>query len=46
MDLVHSLIQYVKAYILFNPIIWGILIVILWIVAAAFIRSWRGKDEE
>jgi hypothetical protein len=41
----HSLVQYLKDYILYNPIIWGILAVVLWIMGAAFIKAWRGKDE-
>ena len=45
MDFFHSTIQYLKDYILFNPIIWGIAAVVLWIVGAAFIKAWRGKDE-
>jgi hypothetical protein len=40
------MIQYLKEYVLFNPIIWGITVVVLWIVGAAFIKAWRGKDED
>ena len=46
MELIHSAIQYLKENILFNPLIWGIAAVILWIVGAAFIKAWRGKDED
>jgi hypothetical protein len=45
MAIFHSLVQYLKDYILHNPIVWGILAVILWIMGAAFIKAWRGKDE-
>ena len=44
MAVFHSLVQYLKDYILLNPIAWGILAVVLWIVGAAFIKAWRGKD--
>ncbi|MGD0624272.1 MAG: hypothetical protein ABSB32_06075 [Thermodesulfobacteriota bacterium] len=40
------MIRYLKDYILFNPIVWGILAVVLWIVGSAFIRALRGKDKE
>ena len=40
----HSLVQYLKDYILLNPIVWGILAVVLWIMGTAFIKAWRGKD--
>jgi hypothetical protein len=40
------MIQYLKEYVLFNPIIWGIVAVVVWIVGAAFIKAWRGKDED
>ncbi len=46
MELFQSLRTYLKDYIFSNPIIWGIVAVILWIVGAAFIKAWRGKDEE
>ncbi len=45
MGLFHSMIQYLKEYVLFNPIAWGILAVVLWIVGSAFIRALRGKDK-
>jgi hypothetical protein len=44
MAVFHSLVQYVKDHILLNPIVWGILAVVLWIMGAAFIKAWRGKD--
>jgi hypothetical protein len=46
MEILHSLILYLKDYIFFNPIVWGIAAVVLWIVGSAFIKTWRGKDEE
>ncbi|MDI6754175.1 MAG: hypothetical protein QME78_07250 [Thermodesulfobacteriota bacterium] len=46
MEIFHSLIQYLKDYILFNPIMWGIVAVVLWIIGAAFVKAWRGKDED
>jgi len=46
MELFHSTIRYLKDYVLFNPIFWGILAVVLWIVGSAFIKALRGKDKE
>ena len=46
MEIFHPFIRYVKEYILLNPIIWGILAVVLWIIGAAFIKAWRGKDQD
>ncbi len=46
METFHSLLQYVKQNILYNPIAWGIAAVVLWIVGAAFFKAWRGKDED
>lgn len=46
MEFFSSRIRYIKDYILFNPIVWGILGVVLWIVGSAFIRALRGKDKE
>jgi hypothetical protein len=46
MGVFQSTIQYVKEYILFNPIVWGIAVVVFWIMGAAFIKAWRGKKEE
>ncbi len=46
MEFFHSLIRYLKDSILFNPIVWGIVAVILWIIGAAFIKAWRGKDDD
>lgn len=46
MEIFHSMIRYLKDYILFNPLVWGILAVVLWIVGSALIRAWRGKDKE
>jgi hypothetical protein len=45
MEILYSLVQYLKDYIFLNPIAWGILAVVLWIIGAAFIKTWRGKDE-
>jgi len=42
----RSLLQYVKENILYNPIIWGIAAVALWIIGTAFLKAWRGKDED
>jgi len=46
MEFFHSTIRYLKEYILYNPLVWGIIAVVLWIVGAAFIKAWRGKDED
>jgi len=46
MGVLESTIQYLKEHILFNPIAWGIAAVVIWIVGSAFIKAWRGKDEE
>jgi len=46
MELFHSTIRYFKDYVLFNPIVWGILAIVLWIVGSAFIKALRGKDKE
>jgi len=46
MGILHSIIQYLKDYILFNPIVWAIVAVILWIMGSAFIKAWRGKDKD
>ena len=45
MEFFHSTIRYLEEYILYNPLVWGIIAVVLWIVGAAFIKAWRGKDE-
>ena len=41
-----STTQFLREHILFNPIFWGIVAVILWIIAPAFYRALRGKDKE
>jgi hypothetical protein len=46
MEIFHSMIRYLQDYVLFNPVVWGILAVVLWIAGSAFIRAWRGKDKE
>jgi len=46
METFQAMIQYLKGYIFWNPIVWGIVAVVLWIVGSAFIKAWRGKDEE
>jgi len=46
MEILHSLIKYLKDHVLLNPIVWGIVAVVLWIVGAAFVKAWRGKDED
>ena len=44
--MIYSTIQYLKEHIFFNPLVWGIVGVILWIAGAAFIKAWRGKDQD
>ena len=46
MEIFYPLLRYLKDYILFNPIVWGIVGIILWIVGTAFLKAWRGKDED
>jgi hypothetical protein len=46
MEFLQSLLQYLRENLLYNPILWGIAAVVLWIIGAAFIKVWRGKDEE
>lgn len=46
MDVFRSLIQYVKENFLHNPIMWAIAAVAVWIIGAAFIKAWRGKEED
>jgi len=46
MELFQSFRSTLKDYVFSNPIIRGIVAVILWIVGVAFIKAWRGKDEE
>jgi hypothetical protein len=46
MEVFRSLLQYVKENILYNPIMWIIAAVVLWIIGAAFLKAWRGKDED
>ncbi len=46
MEVFRSLLQYVKENILYNPIMWGIAAVALWMIGAAFLKAWRGKDED
>jgi hypothetical protein len=46
MGIFQSTIQYLKEYILFNPLVWGIAAVVVWIVGSALIKAWRGKNEE
>jgi len=46
MGILQSTIQYLKEYILFNPLVWGIAAVVIWIAGSAFIKAWRGKNEE
>ncbi len=46
METLHSIAHYLKDHILFNPIAWGIFGVIAWIMGSAFIKAWRGKDED
>ncbi len=42
----RHLLQYLRENVLHNPISWAIAAVVLWIIGAAFIKAWRGKDEE
>ena len=44
MEVFRYLLQYVKENILYNPIMWGIAAVALWIIGTAFVKAWRGKD--
>ncbi len=46
MEIFQGIRSYVHDAILSNPVVWGIVAVILWIVGAAFIKAWRAKDEE
>ncbi len=46
MGIFQSTIQYLKEYILYNPLVWGIVAVAVWIVGSAFVKAWRGKNEE
>jgi hypothetical protein len=46
MAMIQALLQYLKEYILFNPIVWGIAGVALWIIGSAFVKAWRRKDED
>jgi len=46
MEVFRSLFQYVKENILYNPILWAIAAVVLWMIGAAFLKAWRGKDED
>lgn len=44
MGFFHAAVQYLKEYLLFNPLFWGIAAVVIWIVASAFLKAWRKKD--
>jgi hypothetical protein len=46
MGVFESTIRYLKEYLLFNPVVWGIAAVVIWIVGSAFIKAWRGKNGE
>jgi ABC-type polysaccharide/polyol phosphate export permease len=46
MEVFRSLLQYVKENVLYNPIMWGIAAVVLWMIGAAFFKAWRGKDDD
>ncbi len=46
MGFVQSAVQYLKEYLLFNPLFWGIAVVVIWIVGSAFLKAWRKKDGE
>ena len=46
MGIFQSLLQYLKENILYNPIMWGIAAVALWMIGAAFVKAWREKDED
>jgi hypothetical protein len=46
MEVFRSLLQFVKENILYNPITWIIAAVVLWIIGGAFLKAWRGKDED
>ncbi len=42
----QNLLQYLRENLFHNPLIWGIAVVVLWIIVAAFIKALRGKDED
>jgi hypothetical protein len=46
MEVFQSLFQYLRENILYNPIMWAIAAVVLWMIGSAFIKAWRGKNEE
>jgi hypothetical protein len=46
MEVWQHLLWYLRENIFHNPIAWAIAAVVLWIIGAAFIKAWRGKDEE
>ena len=46
MEAWQHLLRYLRENILHNPVVWAIAAVALWIIGAAFIKAWRGKDEE
>jgi hypothetical protein len=46
MEVFQSLFQYLRENILYNPIMWAIAAVVLWMIGSAFIKAWRGKDED
>ena len=46
MGILQSAVQYLKENVLFNPLVWGIAAVVIWIAGSAFVKAWRGKKEE
>jgi len=46
MEVWQRLLQYIRENVLYNPIVWAIAVVVLWIIGTAFVKAWRGRDEE
>jgi hypothetical protein len=46
MEFFQTVIRFARENFLFNPLFWGIAAVVLWIVGSAFLKAWRGKNEE
>ena len=46
MGILDSMGGSLRENILANPLVWGIVAVVLWIVGSAFIQALRGKDQK
>jgi len=46
MDIFSSWVNFLREYLLYNPLAWGIAAVVLWIVGSAFFKALREKDGE